>query len=72
MPVLTYVGSAYDIEVFTGAKAFVMILVGSIPPLKPLWDRFMGKQMGSTMGGRIPLKIVDIVVAPRTSTAPIS
>ena len=54
--VLTCIGTAYNIEVFSGAEAFIMILVGNIPPLKPLWDRFMGKRTGSTMGGRIPLK----------------
>ncbi|KAM0800903.1 hypothetical protein BDR22DRAFT_907498 [Usnea florida] len=37
----------YDIEAFTGAEAFVMIICGNIPPLKPLWDRFVTKKLDS-------------------------
>ncbi|KAK7744117.1 hypothetical protein SLS53_003638 [Cytospora paraplurivora] len=30
--------SAYDVEMWTGAEAFVMMVCGNIPPLQPLWD----------------------------------
>ncbi|RWA07280.1 hypothetical protein EKO27_g7834 [Xylaria grammica] len=44
--------SAYDIQAWTGAEAFVMILCGNIPPLLPLWDRFISHKLGSSYGRR--------------------
>ena len=40
-------GESYNIEAWTGAEAFVMIVCGNIPPLKPLWDRFVTKKLDS-------------------------
>ncbi|KAF7902746.1 hypothetical protein EAF00_002649 [Botryotinia globosa] len=38
----------YDLLVWSGSELFVIIVCGSIPPLKPYWDRFVsGKNPGS-------------------------
>ena len=34
-------------EAWTGAEACVMIVCGNVPPLKPLWDRFVTKKLDS-------------------------
>ncbi|KAH8742343.1 integral membrane protein [Diaporthe sp. PMI_573] len=47
--------SAYDIQMWTGAEAFVMIFCGNIPPLQPLWDRYVTHKLDSSYG-RTPLK----------------
>ena len=44
---LTGKGESYNIEAWTGAEAFVMIVCGNVPPLKPLWDRFVTKKLDS-------------------------
>ena len=44
---LTGQGESYNIEAWTGAEAFVMIICGNVPPLKPLWDRFVTKTLDS-------------------------
>lgn len=40
---LTGLGSTYDLDVWSGAELFVIIVCGSIPPLKILWDRYVRK-----------------------------
>ncbi|GAP92594.1 putative integral membrane protein [Rosellinia necatrix] len=45
--------SAFEIQAWTGAEAFVMMLCGNIPPLLPLWDRFISKKLDSTYGRRL-------------------
>jgi hypothetical protein len=40
---------------WTGAEAFVMIFCGNIPPLQPLWDRYVTHKLDSSYG-RTPLK----------------
>ncbi|KAI1345328.1 integral membrane protein [Xylaria sp. FL0043] len=47
--------SAFEIQAWTGAEAFVMILCGSIPPIVPLWDRFVSDKLRS-MYARKPLR----------------
>lgn len=44
---LIFPGESYNIEAWTGAEAFVMIVCGNVPPLKPLWDRFVTKKVDS-------------------------
>lgn len=51
----THAGSAYDIQMWTGAEAFVMIFCGNIPPLQPLWDRYVTHKLDASYG-RTPLK----------------
>ncbi|MCJ1236912.1 hypothetical protein MMC14_004895 [Varicellaria rhodocarpa] len=51
---ITYLGSlgahadltwaTYDLVVWSGAEIFVIIVCGSVPPLKPLWDRYVAKK----------------------------
>ncbi|CAG8953110.1 hypothetical protein HYFRA_00003307 [Hymenoscyphus fraxineus] len=41
---------AYDIQAWTGAEAFIMIFCGNIPPLQPLWDRFITHKLDSNYG----------------------
>ena len=43
-------GESYNVEAWTGAEAFVMIVCGNIPPLKPLWDRFVASKLDSNHG----------------------
>lgn len=45
---LIFQGESYNIEAWTGAEAFVMIVCGNVPPLKPLWDRFVTKKLDSS------------------------
>ncbi|KAL7621418.1 hypothetical protein AAE478_008740 [Parahypoxylon ruwenzoriense] len=47
--------SAYDIQVWTGAEAFVMMVCGNIPTLQPLWAR-LGSRKPDISSGRTPLK----------------
>ena len=53
--VLIVLGEAYNIQVWTGAEAFVMIVCGNIPPLKTLWDRFVTHKSDSNYA-RTPVK----------------
>ena len=43
-------GGSYNIEAWSGAEGFVMIVCGNIPPLKPLWDRFVAGKLDSNYG----------------------
>ncbi|KAF2964104.1 hypothetical protein GQX73_g9479 [Xylaria multiplex] len=45
--------SAFEIQAWTGAEAFVMMLCGNIPPLIPLWDRFISHKLDSTYGRKL-------------------
>ncbi|KAK3390661.1 hypothetical protein B0H63DRAFT_121401 [Podospora didyma] len=47
--------NSYDIQVWTGAECFVMMVSGNIPPLQLLWDRFVSKKLDSSYG-RTPIK----------------
>jgi hypothetical protein len=49
-----FTGSSYDIEAWTSAEAFVMIVCGNIPPLQPLWDRYVSHKLDSNYG-RTPI-----------------
>ncbi|KAF7929960.1 uncharacterized protein EAE97_009557 [Botrytis byssoidea] len=40
--------ATYDLFVWSGAEAFILIVCGSIPPLKILWDRYISKKTGQT------------------------
>lgn len=42
------IGATYDLFVWSGAEAFILIVCGSIPPLKILWDRYISKKTGQT------------------------
>ncbi|KAK3365414.1 hypothetical protein B0H63DRAFT_112484 [Podospora didyma] len=33
--------NAYDIQVWTGAECFIMMVCGNVPPLQLLWDRYI-------------------------------
>lgn len=37
-------GVAYPAVVWSGSEIFVIIICGSIPSLKPLWDRYVSKK----------------------------
>lgn len=50
-----HAGSAYDIQMWTGAEAFVMIFCGNIPPLQPLWDQYVTHKLDASYG-RTPFK----------------
>ncbi|TVY88369.1 hypothetical protein LAWI1_G008055 [Lachnellula willkommii] len=41
---------AYNLQAWTGAEAFIMIVCGNIPPLQPLWDRFVTHKLDSNYG----------------------
>ncbi len=45
-------GATYDLIVWSGAELFVILVCGSIPPLKTLWDRFIAKQGYMTYGNK--------------------
>lgn len=45
--------SAYEIQAWTGAEAFVMMLCGNIPPLLPLWERFVSRKLDSSYHRKI-------------------
>ncbi|KAK0702006.1 hypothetical protein B0T26DRAFT_744917 [Lasiosphaeria miniovina] len=47
--------NAYDIQVWTGAEAFVMMVCGNVPPLQVLWDRYVTHKLDSSWS-RTPLK----------------
>ncbi|KAI1848709.1 hypothetical protein JX266_005568 [Neoarthrinium moseri] len=47
--------SLFDVQVWTAIEAFVMIACGSLPPLQPLWDRFVTHKRDASYG-RTPLK----------------
>ena len=34
-------GETYNLTVWSGAEDFIIIVCGSIPTLKPLWDRYI-------------------------------
>lgn len=38
-----YLGETYNLFAWSGAELFVIIVCGSIPPIKPVYDRFYGK-----------------------------
>ena len=40
-------------QVWTGAEAFVLIICGNVPPLQPLWDRFVLRRLDANFH-RIP------------------
>ncbi|KAF7912152.1 uncharacterized protein EAF01_001173 [Botrytis porri] len=40
--------ATYYLFVWSGAEAFILIVCGSIPPLKFLWDRYISKKIGQT------------------------
>lgn len=44
------VGETYNLVVWSGAEIFVIIVCGSIPPLKALWDRYVSKSKRHNYG----------------------
>lgn len=34
-------GKSYNLDVWSGSELFVIIICGSVPPLKVLWDRYI-------------------------------
>lgn len=36
-------GVTYNLVVWSGAEDFIIIVCGSVPTLKPLWDRYITK-----------------------------
>lgn len=48
-------GVGYNIEMWAGAEAFLLIFCSCVPTISPLWDRFVTKKLDSTYG-RTPLK----------------
>lgn len=48
-------GIGYDIEMWAGAEAFLLIFCSCVPTLSPLWDRFVTKKLDSSYG-RTPLR----------------
>jgi hypothetical protein len=39
-----HLGETYNLFVWSGAELFVIIVCGSVPPIKPLYDRAFGKK----------------------------
>lgn len=40
---MAFQGVTYNLVVWSGAEDFVIIVCGSVPTLKPLWDRYVSK-----------------------------
>ena len=36
--------NTYNLIVWAGSELFVLVFCGSVPPLKPLWDRYISKK----------------------------
>ncbi|ROW11336.1 hypothetical protein VMCG_01224 [Cytospora schulzeri] len=45
---------SYNIEMWAGAEAFLLIFCSCVPTLSPLWDRFVTKKLDSTYGRTPP------------------
>lgn len=45
-----HLGKTYDLLVWSGSELFVIIVCGSIPPLKPYWDRFLSGKKPNSYG----------------------
>ncbi|ROW01495.1 hypothetical protein VSDG_02062 [Cytospora chrysosperma] len=45
----------YNLEMWAGSEAFLLIFCSCVPTISPLWDRFVTKKLDSTYG-RTPLK----------------
>ena len=41
---LMFLGATYNLVIWSGSEIFVIIVCGSVPPLKPLWDRYVLKK----------------------------
>ncbi|KAI0594613.1 hypothetical protein F4775DRAFT_426977 [Biscogniauxia sp. FL1348] len=44
----------FDLYIWTGSEIFLIIVCGSIPTVKPLWDRFSGMKMSTGKGSYLP------------------
>lgn len=42
----------FSLYLWTGAEIFLIIVCGSLPTLKPLWDRFFGRILASVTGSK--------------------
>ena len=45
------IGETYNLYVWSGAELFVIILCGSVPPTKPVYDRYFGKPLAASLKG---------------------
>jgi hypothetical protein len=54
-PQSDFTWNQYDIQVWTAAEVFVIMVCGNIPPLQLIWDRFVTHKLDASWS-RTPLK----------------
>jgi len=64
-------GTLYDVQAWSAAEGFMVIVCGNIPPLQPLWDRFITHKLDSHYG-RTPITGKSYLMSDRSKQSGIS